>query len=410
MNEAKMKILYISYHGLTEPLGQSTVLPYLLSLSQAQMEVYLLSFEKTKDKKIIEETKNILTRQNISWIQLFYHKKPLIISTLLDMTLGVFKAIWTIKKEKINIVHAQGDIPAFITLPLKILFNVKFIFDADGFWALERKEIKIWKNHLYLYKAVSFLEKCVYRHIDILIVLTNKAKEIVAGPEYLNGRKIPILLKRTCVNTDHFYPQDQAVLKKTHQLENKIILIYVGSIGTWYMLDEMLEFFKIFKQQHSQSLFIILTSEENISSLKDKIQSLNLDLSDFKIASVTHGQVPQWINLADIGIYFITPIASKQGSSPTKLGEMLACGKPIITNRGIGDCDEILEEKKTAVFVESFEKESYLKAAQEISNLIKETDIKERCLQTAQKHLDIKNAQLVYQKIYQLIKNHNQAN
>ena len=32
---------------------------------------------------------------------------------------------------------------------------------------------------------------------------------------------------------------------KYKELEDKFVLSYVGSLGTWYMADEMMEFFKI---------------------------------------------------------------------------------------------------------------------------------------------------------------------
>ena len=44
-------ILYISYDGILEPLGQSQVLSYLEKLSKKRV-VHLISFEKHSDKKI----------------------------------------------------------------------------------------------------------------------------------------------------------------------------------------------------------------------------------------------------------------------------------------------------------------------------------------------------------------------
>ena len=42
-----MKILYISYDGVLEPLGQSQILSYLKNLSLSN-KIFLLSFEKKK--------------------------------------------------------------------------------------------------------------------------------------------------------------------------------------------------------------------------------------------------------------------------------------------------------------------------------------------------------------------------
>ena len=39
-------ILFISYDGMTDPLGQSQVIPYLQGLSKKGFQFYLLSCEK----------------------------------------------------------------------------------------------------------------------------------------------------------------------------------------------------------------------------------------------------------------------------------------------------------------------------------------------------------------------------
>ena len=38
-------ILYLSYDGMTDPLGQSQVLPYLAGLSKKGFRFHLISFE-----------------------------------------------------------------------------------------------------------------------------------------------------------------------------------------------------------------------------------------------------------------------------------------------------------------------------------------------------------------------------
>ena len=46
------KVLYITYDGILEPLGQSQVLNYLEKLSEDH-EITLMSFEKKQDTKNI---------------------------------------------------------------------------------------------------------------------------------------------------------------------------------------------------------------------------------------------------------------------------------------------------------------------------------------------------------------------
>ncbi|MEI6853447.1 MAG: glycosyltransferase, partial [Bacteroidota bacterium] len=62
------KVLYISYDGMTDPLGQSQVIPYIEGLTKKGLEFHLLSCEKperfaTEFAQISEK----LLQANIHW-------------------------------------------------------------------------------------------------------------------------------------------------------------------------------------------------------------------------------------------------------------------------------------------------------------------------------------------------------
>ncbi len=42
-------ILFVSYDGMTDPLGQSQVLPYIREISKSNYRYTLISFEKKND-------------------------------------------------------------------------------------------------------------------------------------------------------------------------------------------------------------------------------------------------------------------------------------------------------------------------------------------------------------------------
>ena len=86
-----MKILYLSYDGMTDSLGQSQVLPYLLRLAEKGFAYTIISFEKEENfitnKSTIE---NLLKGTCIKWVPLKYTKRPPVLSTIFD--------VWKLKK------------------------------------------------------------------------------------------------------------------------------------------------------------------------------------------------------------------------------------------------------------------------------------------------------------------------
>ncbi len=121
------------------------------------------------------------------------------------------------------------------------------------------------------------------------------------------------------------------------------------------------------------------------------------------IYSAKRSEVPLYLSLSDISIYFIKPLYSKKASSPTKTGEIMAMGIPIITNSGIGDSDQILKDSGGGLLINSFTKEEYKKIINKIDVLLK-TD-KERIMETAQNYFSLEKGIELYQSVYEKVTN-----
>ena len=137
---ARSQILYITYDGLLEPLGQSQVLSYMEKLAP-EWPVHILSFEKHRDRH--DEARMAAMRARlraagIGWTPLAYHKSPSAPATAYDIAAGTLVALQIALRLKVKIVHARSYVPALIALALKRIAGVRFLFDMRGLWADER--------------------------------------------------------------------------------------------------------------------------------------------------------------------------------------------------------------------------------------------------------------------------------
>src|SRR5215218_3698063 len=80
-------VLYLSYTGMTDPLGQSQVLPYLNGLSKTgKYKFVLVSFEKAKNfAQLGAFIKAYCQKAGIIWHPLSYTAKPPVWSTFKDV-------------------------------------------------------------------------------------------------------------------------------------------------------------------------------------------------------------------------------------------------------------------------------------------------------------------------------------
>lgn len=395
----QLNVLYISYDGATDPLGQSQVIPYLKKLALYNVKYFLVTYDKIFNRNKVEfsSLSNELEAMGIHWISLKYHKNPRIIAKIYDICFGVFICSTLIIKHKIKIVHGRSFVGAFIGMVLKKVFRVKFLLDYRGLWADERVDGNLWPRGGLLYKLSKFIEKLLLLSAQEIVVLTNKAKDIISSFSYLRDRKLAIEVIPTCVDLDRFqYRNDGFALKQM----NKINLVYLGSLGTWYMLDEMIDFFVELCNDFTCSHFSLITpTSEKI--IEEAMQRKGVLGSSYSVNNVSYDKVPEMISAADLSIIFIKPLFSKMSSCPTKFGESLACGIPVIINYGIGDCDEIVQSNKVGVLVKDFNTQAYRSAIDALKNIVNNRkEFSNNCRLAAESLFSLEKGVEAYYKIY----------
>lgn len=406
--------LFVSYNGALEPILPSQGIPYLRELAKQGIIFDLLTFEKKIFPKNIEkQKKDLMYKQlkdyGIKWHWLRYHKKPKIISTIFDIFLCAIAIIYLVLSKKIRIIHIRGITLSPLICMLSKVLRIKFIFDMRGLLAEEYVGAGIWRENQLIFKIVKWVEKRILQSADAIVVLTHK--------HYLLNKNLHCLKRNVymevipcCVDMRRFNPRSHnSHLLEHYGLNGKFIFMYPGKIGTFYLIDEMLNFFLFASNTIKETIFVILT-QDNYQIILKIASAKGVSLEKIKIFTPTFEEIPQLLSLADVGIFFINPY-KKFGSSPIKLGEFLASRVPVIINSGIGDTAEIVRENRVGVVIDKFTSMDYKKAVEDLFQLLSEGDsLKSRCRQTAEKYLSLELGVERYCKIYQNLTKNELAN
>jgi glycosyltransferase involved in cell wall biosynthesis len=400
--------IFVSIDGMTDPLGQSQVLPYMCSLAKLGYKIEIVSCEKTANWNLNHQAMDaIINKAGIVWNYCFYKTGKPFISQLQNyhsLKKLVISRISTTNKND-TILHCRSYLAGLIGLHCKKKFNTGYVFDMRGFWADERIEGGIWnkKNPIayYLYSFFKKKEKEMLKSSDAIISLTHKAKSIILNWNLkINDSKITVI--PCCADLNHFSISNVeenklSVFKNNFpQLKNKFVLSYVGSLGTWYMADEMLEFFKVLSEKADSHFLIITKDSEDLvrkAALKHDVSS-----DKYTVVSSSRVDMPYFISLTTASLFFIRPSFSKSASSPTKMGELLSMGVPVITNAGVGDVDDIVHETNCGVIISNFNKKEYQQA---VSNLLENCNLyKNNTVTAANKYFSLKDGVEKYAKVY----------
>jgi len=403
-NSRQRNVLFISYDGLVDPLGLSQVVYCIIELAKRiPARIIVLSYDKQEAMSDILKVKQIeekLKDVGIEWLSLRYHKTPQFFSTLYDIIIGWIVGCRIIKKYNIAIVHCRSYVPALMGLFFKKLFKIKFIFDMRGFWADERIEGGIWSDS-YLYKLTKYFEKKFILSADTIIALTENAKHEILSFDYFK-KYLEICIIPTLVDTQLFrFNENKEIADDIDRIcSNKFVFVYLGSLGTWYDVDAIYDFFIRAKALIDNAYLLIITSQ--IGLAKAKMGEKRLAFADISIINVEHSQIPGYLNRAKVGLAFYRPGYSRKGCSPVKAGEYLACGIPLVINQGIGDMDRIITDNKIGAVVSAFCDHEYCKAISTIKELFKEPLVlRRRCRAVAEEYFSLSKGVDKYQQIYQ---------
>ncbi len=370
------KVLFISYNGMLDPLGQSQVIPYLRALSQQGVQFTLLSFERSRaytpeGHKACEELRRDLAVAGIDWHWLRYHKSPSLPATSYDVLAGIRYGSRLVRDKQIEMVHARSYIPATIALRLKRRFGVKMIFDVRGLMADEYFDAGHWRKESTPYRITKAMERRALAAADGVVTLTERIWPIINTWDGLSDRHVAHEVVPCCADLELFkFSQfNRERRRRELGLEDRFVVVYSGSIDGWYLTESMADFFAVLLKQNPQAHALWLTTG-NHDRIRTLMQTRGIEEKDYTLLATTTADVPSYLSASDAGLAFIKPCFSKLASSPTKYAEYLACGLPLIINCGIGDSDTLVTREQTGVLVGEFNQDAYQSAIAALEDFV----------------------------------------
>lgn len=362
---------------------QTQVIPYLREIAKGGVVVHLLTFERQPDVfwpiEAQREEKENLAKSGIFWHFLTYHKRFSIAATVYDVLNGVLFVTRLSRKTGIDILHARAHVPLAIALLARVFLRVRVIFDIRGLMAEEYVDAEIWREGSIPFRIIKWIEHWGLKQADGIVVLTERFRSYLIGQGLCEADAITVI--PCCVDNSH---NDNEKVAKSENFE----LVYAGSVTGLYLLREMVEFFRIIKEVRPNAFFRVLTAGDS-AYVRKVFSEFGIDEADYTVEQVSPGDVLFRVKSSHAAISFRKPTFSQIAASPTKIGEYLSCGVPVIVNSGIGDADNQVMSDGTGVIVDSFSRNDYLKAVRDLLEMMENEALAEKCRQSAEKRFDL---------------------
>ncbi|MEO6490920.1 MAG: glycosyltransferase [Ferruginibacter sp.] len=407
------KILFISYDGMTDPLGQSQVIPYLAGLTRSGYQFTILSCDKPEKFLANKDyVRKLIAPFPIEWVSIPYHKNPPVLSSIYDYRRLKQAAKQLHNKYHFDMVHTRPGLPTLVALWMKRKYGIHFLNDVRGFWADERVDGGMWNLKNPVFRSVyNFFKKHEFECLeeaDHISCLTHAAKKEMQTWNNVKGQPLGIKVIPCSADLELFDPAhiDQ---KLKEQFSNELgigiddmVFTYLGSIGGWYLTDEMMRLCKILSVKFPRAKFLFISPHRH-DIIANAASQQGLDPQKVISKQASRHEVPVLLSFSTYSIFFIKPCFSKMSSSPTKHGEIMAMGIPVITNSGVGDVAEIVKKYNAGYVLNGFSDTEFSEVADQIASGKKFDS--EKIRQGAKEFYSLENAVNSYREVYQLILN-----
>lgn len=381
-----LRSLYVCYLSLEDPLVESQVVAYLEGLAGRRHTIHLLTFETRRLSRARRRVlRDRMRTRGVHWHGLRYHKRPSLPATAVDVVCGALACVWLVRRHRLAAVHARSHVPAAMSMMAARLAPHELIFDIRGLMAEEYVDLGRWRRGGLPVRITKRAERLAIRRARASVVLTEAVRRLLFGEHPRDDvRVIPCCADVARITAARGH---RAAARERLGVGARPVLGYVGKLGGWYMDAEMVDFFAAARDV-IPGLYLLVVTQSDGHPLQRRLAERNIPPSDYAITAVEHAHLGEVLAAADAAIALIRPVPSKVASSPTKIGECLAAGLPVVATE-VGDVKELLAGSRTGIVLDDFSPPAYREAARALAAMLADSTTRERCVATAAEHLSL---------------------
>jgi glycosyltransferase involved in cell wall biosynthesis len=367
------RVLYFSQTGMTEPLGRSQVLPYLYGLARLGWQIEVFASEPASASiDTIDAVAAEMARHELRYHGTHRSASHSLPTKAWESASSLARLSRIALSLRPDIVHARSTLPAVVARTLTLMVpRSRLLFDCRGLVGEEYVDFGHWARGSLNHRLMSGAESMLFKSAQAVVVLTASLKRWLRTQGKVPA-ETPIEVVPCCVDVDRFAPDEAARSAARRQLDagDRFVLVYVGNLSSWYCEEEMARLFSAVRRRRP-ALFAIF-SHGNTDRMRAALAAERISPDDVRIARLPPAAVPGMLAGADAAISFARPSFSKIASSPVKIAEYLAAGLPVAMNRGVGDCDELIDTCPAVIDVGDLNERSLETAAARMVELPRE--------------------------------------
>ena len=378
--------IFITNNGLADHIGVAQVLPYLQGLARLGHEITVISvenpenWEKTPPLPMPPGTDPDCTG-SLRFAPIF--RRSGFVGNLQRFIVPLQMRLWLrreMARRSPDLIHCRSYMPLGPSLNATKHTGVALMCDVRGFWIDQRLEGGAWSRDKALDRAkiahFRRLEKRAYAEARQIITLTQDAKEVIKNAPGYAGCPISVIpCSVDQISFDISAAKRRQVRSELGIADDTLVVCYLGSSSGVYRMDIVNRVYAAARQKVPSAKLLLIGDHDAAAHCKAAAgHGVTLDEGEIITRKVPHGEVPDLLNAADVGLSFQVSTPSSLGVSATKVGEYMACGLPVASNHGVGDIETIVQDGTSGAVLAKDSAEEVERVAQVLVTLAGRAD------------------------------------
>lgn len=358
-------LTYLTVDSLAEGVGASQVLPYVERLGQRGLDITVHSFERSNSAPDLERR---LHSSGVSWRPHSFGAP--------GRRGGLQRVLHLAQAARgADLVHARSDLAAAAAM---LGGAERWVWDVRSLWADQRIELGMLHAGSPEERVLRWVERRAARSSAAIVTLAAAALPVLED-RHGAGLTAKASVIPTCVDLDRFAlaPMPDGDLLQ---------VLFSGSLNRYYDVPTMLRLVERSRRRRPTQMTVLSPAA---TSWDDALATAGVHRQTAAPAAV-----PDHVQASHVGLGVCrTDVGdSLRAAMPTKLGEFLATGRPIVVNRGLGDMDALIGEYGCGVVLHGGDDEALDTAIEELHALVADPDTPNRCRALAEAHFDLDDA------------------
>lgn len=286
---------------------------------------------------------------------------------IVNLTLSTFRRIYLILKifktreDCYDLIFVREEVfMRLLAFYIKQRYKIPFVYEivnpSRQEWEGGKIEAKKPRILYYLIAKFNALTGIFIMKKANLVLPTTKwfAEELVKK----GISRSKLLPYPNGVDIESFLNKDGKAVREKYRLADSKVVIYLGTMDKARYLGLLIMAFGKVKMRMGDVKLLMVGDGSDRENLERLTEALGIRDDVIFTGQVAQSEVPNYIAAADVGVSPIPPLSFYKVSSPIKMLEYMALGKPVVANEEIPEQEEIIRESGGGILVK-FEEESF---------------------------------------------------